>query len=53
LRLAILEENDRVVVEYSEEVFIKLLVKYFEIHKDLEKSFNLLSQDLRDKVRNG
>ena len=53
MKLAIVEENDKVIVEYSEEVFLKLLVKYFEVHKDLEKSFKLLSQDLRDKVRNG
>jgi hypothetical protein len=51
MRLALLDENDRSIVEYSEEVFLKLLVKYFEVHKDLEKSFTQLSQDLKDKVK--
>ena len=52
MNLAIIDENDKVVVQYSEEVFRKLLVKYYEVHKDIEKSFNQLSQDLRDKVNN-
>ena len=50
MRLAVIDENDQTLVEYSEEVFLKLLIKYYEVHKDIEKSFNQLSQDLRDKV---
>ena len=50
MRLAVIDENDQSIVEYSEEVFLKLLIKYNEVHKDIEKSFNQLSQDLRDKV---
>ena len=52
MRLALIDENDQSVVEYSEEVFLKLLIKYYEVHKDIKKSFNQLSQDLKDKVNN-
>ena len=52
MRLAVIDENDQTLVEYSEEVFLKLLIKYHEVHKDIEKAFNQLSQDLRDKVNN-
>ena len=51
MRLALLDENDKSIVEYSQEVFLKLLVKYYEVHKDLEKSFIQLSQDLKDKIK--
>ena len=52
MRLAIVDESDKIHVEYSAEVFRKLLVKYFEVHKDIDKAFNQLEQDLRDKVNN-
>ena len=52
MRLALIDDNDQTLVEYSEEVFLKLLIKYHEVHKDIEKAFNQLSQDLRDKVNN-
>ena len=50
MKLALIDEINQSIVEYSEEVFLKLLIKYNEVHKDIEKSFNQLSQDLRDKV---
>jgi hypothetical protein len=52
MQLAIIDDNGEVVVEYSEEIFRKLLIKYFEVHKDIDKAFNQLSEDLRDKVNN-
>jgi hypothetical protein len=51
MRLALIDETDSSVVEYSQEVFKKLLIKYFEVHKDIEKSFDLLTQDLKDKIK--
>jgi hypothetical protein len=53
MRLAILDDNDKVEVEYSEKIFRELLIKYFEVHKDIEKSFDQLVSDLRDKYENG
>ena len=52
MNLAIIDENEKVVVQYSEEVFRKLLIKYYEVHKDIDKAFNQLTEDLRDKVNN-
>ena len=52
MRYALLDDLDKVLVEYSPEVFKELLVKYFEVHKDIIKAFDQLSQDLIDKVKN-
>lgn len=52
MHLAIIDENDKVVVEYNQDIFKELLIKYFEVHKDINKAFDLLSQDLKDKANN-
>ena len=40
MRLAIVDDNDEVYVEYSTEVFKKLLIKCFEETKDLDRAFD-------------
>ena len=52
MRLVLLDETDKSIAEYSPEVFKELLIKYFEVHKDIIKAFDQLSQDLIDKVKN-
>ena len=52
MRLALLDETDKVCAEFSPDIFRKLLIKYFEVHKDITKAFDQLTQDLRDKVNN-
>ena len=52
MRLAVVDDTDQVSVEYSEEIFKQLLIKCYEVHKDITKAFDQLSQDLRDKVNN-
>jgi hypothetical protein len=48
MRLAIIDENDQVYVEYSTEVFRKLLNKYFEEIKDLDRAFEQVITDLKN-----
>jgi hypothetical protein len=48
MRLAIIDDNDRVYVEYSTEVFRKLLIKYFEEFKDLDRAFEEVITQLRN-----
>jgi len=47
VRLAIVDENDKVYVEYDTEVFKKLLVKYAAEWGSVEKAFDLVVDDLK------
>ena len=51
MRLVILDENDKKVIEYNTAVVRELLIQYFNIHKDLPKAFDLLCEDLLEKAR--
>jgi hypothetical protein len=51
MRYAILIENDRVIVEFSEGDFKKILLIYFEQTKDIDKAFDLTKEALTNKVR--
>jgi hypothetical protein len=48
MHLAIIDDRDEIFVEYSEEVFRKLLKKYFEETKDIETAFNQVVAALRN-----
>ena len=52
MHLALVDDRGEIFVEYSEKVCRELLKKYFEIHKDIDKAFNQLSEDLMDRVKN-
>jgi len=47
MHLAIIDDNDKVYVEYSYEVFRKLLIKYFQEFGNIEKAFDLVVEDLK------
>jgi len=47
MRLAIIDESDKVFVEYDAQVFKKLLVKYAEEWGSVEKAFDLVVDDLK------
>ena len=51
MRLLLIDENDKIVVQYDHKQVKELLIKYYEIHKDIGKSFDLLSGDLLEKAR--
>jgi hypothetical protein len=51
MKLAIIDDEDDIFVQYNEDIFKKLLMKYFEIHKDIERAFDQLSIDLIEKAR--
>ena len=48
MRLAIVDDNDEVFVEYDVEVFRKLLVKYFDEYKDLTRAFDEVITQLKN-----
>jgi len=52
MRLVIVDDNDKVFVEYDHKALKELLIKYFEVHKDIAKSFDLISEDLLERARN-
>jgi hypothetical protein len=52
MHLLLVDDKNDILVEYDEKAVIQLLIKYFEVHKDIEKAFSLLSQDLLEKARN-
>ena len=51
MRFIVLDENDKLVVEYNQQVVKELLMQYFEVHKDLSKAYDLLCEDLLEKAR--
>ena len=51
MRLLVVDENDKLVAEYKQEVVKELLTQYFEVHKDLSKAYDLLCEDLLEKAR--
>jgi hypothetical protein len=50
MRLAIIETNDKaqVLLELSEDEFIKKLKKYFEETGSIEDAFRLVAKELKD-----
>ena len=51
MHLAVKDDNDKIIVEYDAEEVKKLLIKYFEVLKDVGKAFDQLGEDLMDKAR--
>ena len=51
MRLAVLDETDRVIIEYDFKVVRELLIKYTEVLKDVGKAFDQIGKDLMDKAR--
>ena len=51
MRYAILIENDRVLVEFSESDFIKLLKYYHTQTNDIDKALERTREELINKVR--
>ena len=51
MRYAILIENERVLVEFSEVDFIKLLKHYYNQTNDIDKAMELVKEELTNKVR--
>lgn len=51
MRYAIIVENDRVLVEFSEADFQKILKFHFEQTKDISRAFELTKEVLTNKVR--
>ena len=51
MRLAVLDETDKIVVEYDASKVKELLKKYVEVLKDVDKAFDQLSEDLLNKAR--
>ena len=48
MHLAIVDDRDEVFVQYDEEVFKKLLIKYFGEYKDLGRAFDEVVIQLRN-----
>ena len=48
----VLDENDKLIVQYDPKQIRELLIKYTEILKDVGKAFDQLSNDLLEKARN-
>ena len=48
MRLAIIDDNDQVYVEYSAEVFRKLLDKYFLEFNSLDRAFDEVVMQLKN-----
>ena len=48
MHLAIVDDNDQVFVEYSEQVFRQLIKKYFSEFNDIDKAFDEVSMKLRE-----
>ena len=48
MHLAIVDDNDKMFVEYDAEVFKKLLIKYTEEWGSVEKAFDLVVDDLKN-----
>ena len=51
MRLVVLDENDKMVVEYDANQIKALLIKYIAILGDVGKAFDQISEDLLDKAR--
>ena len=51
MRLAILDNDEKIIAEYGHEQVKELLIKYYDVHKDIGKSFDLLSEDLLQRAR--
>jgi len=51
MRYAIIVENDRILVEFSEEDFKKTLEYFYGQSKDINKAFEATKQALINKVR--
>lgn len=51
MRLVAQDENDKIIVEYNQQVVKELLIQYFAVHKDLSKAYDLLCEDLLEKAR--
>jgi len=52
MHLAIIDDNDKVFVEYDAKIFVDLLIKYIDKYGDVRKAFEVLSKELQDKIRN-
>jgi len=52
MHLAIIDDNDKVFVEYDPDTFLELLMKYTEKYGNVRKAYEVLSKELRDKIRN-
>jgi len=51
MRLVILDDNDKMVAQYDSGIVKELLAKYLEVHKDIAKAFDQLSEDLLERAR--
>jgi len=51
MRYVIIVENDRVLVEFSEDDFRYMLKYFFEQVKDIDKAFDETREALTNKVR--
>jgi len=52
MHLAIIDDNDKVFVEFDAKAFLELLIKFHSETGDLKKAFDKVSKVLQDKIRN-
>ena len=51
MRFALLEENDKVFVEFKEEDMIRILRFYYDKNKNFDEAIEGLKTELRRKMR--
>lgn len=50
LRIAILYEDNNVLLEFSPEKFHKLLKNYFEKYKDIDKTLEEIIKEIKSEI---
>ena len=52
MRSVIIDETDKIIVQYDHAKVKELLIKYYEVLGDVGKAFDQLSEDLLQQARN-